>query len=81
MPDTNPPAEIPPEVVAAIKRAERRQRIVTSAMWLLGLSAIAAGVGLRVGVDVALVVTGGLVWGEYFVGGLVELIMSRKGAK
>lgn len=81
MPEQEANAPMPKEVSDALRRMEWRREIVTRFMWLLGLSSIAAGVGLKAGVDTALIVTGGLVWGEYFVGGLVELIVSQKGAK
>jgi hypothetical protein len=60
--------------------ADRRRAVVSRLMWLAGICGICAGVGLRAGWDCALIAGGSLVWGEYFVGGILELVTSRRGA-
>lgn len=45
------------------------------AMWLLGIGAVFAGVAMRWGYSAALLVAGGLVWGEYMLASL-SLMMS-----
>jgi hydrogenase maturation factor HypE len=79
--EMEPPPRDPGEIVREISLADRRRAVVGRLMWFAGISAISAGVGLRAGYDCALIVAGSLVWGEYFVGGIVELLVSRKGAK
>jgi phage shock protein PspC (stress-responsive transcriptional regulator) len=62
------------------RKADRRRAVVSRLMWLAGICGICAGVGLRAGWDCALIAGGSLVWGEYFVGGILELVTSRRGA-